>query len=113
IPFALTVPLCIGFSVLLSMAIGRIAFRPFIGAPAITLLITSFGVLLVIQYAAIVIFGEGPRILQLPAFFSEVKRIRGLRIPALEVITIVTAGAGCWGFLLCPPPARLRAADPL
>lgn len=91
VPFALMVPLCIGFSVLLSMAIGRIAFRPFIGAPAITLLITSFGVLLVIQYAAIVIFGEGPRILQLPAFFSEVKRIGGLRIPALEIITIVTA----------------------
>ena len=53
------VPLCIVFSILLSMAIGRVAFRPFIGAPAITLLITSFGVLLVIQYIAIVIFGEG------------------------------------------------------
>ena len=91
VPFALMVPLCIAFSVLLSMAIGRVAFRPFIGAPAITLLITSFGVLLVIQYIAIVIFGEGPRILQLPAFFSEVKRIGGLRIPALEIITIGTA----------------------
>ena len=91
VPFALMVPLCIAFSVLLSMAIGRVAFRPFIGAPAITLLITSFGVLLVIQYAAIVIFGEGPRILQLPDFFSEVKHIGGLRIPALEIITIVSA----------------------
>jgi branched-chain amino acid transport system permease protein len=91
VPFALMVPLCIAFSVLLSMAIGRVAFRPFIGAPAITLLITSFGVLLVIQYIAIVVFGEGPRILQLPAFFSDVLRIGGLRIPALEIITIVTA----------------------
>lgn len=91
VPFALMVPLCIAFSVLLSMAIGRVAFRPFIGAPAITLLITSFGVQLVIQYIAIVMFGEGPRILQLPTFFSEVKRLGGLRIPALEIITIVTA----------------------
>jgi branched-chain amino acid transport system permease protein len=91
IPFALMVPLCIFFSVLLSMAIGRVAFRPFIGAPPITLLITSFGVLLVIQYLAIVAFGEGPKILQLPAFFSDVKTIGQLRIPVLEIITIGTA----------------------
>ena len=60
------------FATLLSMAIGRVAFRPFIGAPPITLLITSFGVLLVIQYVAIVCFGEQPRILRLPPLFSDV-----------------------------------------
>lgn len=91
IPFALMVPLCIAFSVLVSMFIGRVAFRPFIGAPPITLLITSFGVLLVIQYVAIVVFGEGPRILQLPTFFSDVKEIGDVRIPVLEIITIATA----------------------
>jgi branched-chain amino acid transport system permease protein len=91
IPFGLMVPLCIAFSVLLSVVIGRVAFRPFIGAPPITLLITSFGVLLVIQYIAIVVFGEGPRILELPAFFSEVKHVGEVRIPVLEMITIGTA----------------------
>lgn len=91
IPFALMVPLCIAFSILLSMFVGRIAFRPFIGAPPITLLITSFGVLLVIQYAAILSFGEGPRILQLPAFFGDVKEVGAVRIPVLEIITVATA----------------------
>lgn len=91
VPFALMVPVSIGFSILLSMVVGRVAFRPFIGAPPITLLITSFGVLLVIQYAAIVAFGEGPRILQLPEFFSEVIDIGSVRVPVLEIITITTS----------------------
>jgi branched-chain amino acid transport system permease protein len=88
LPFALMVPLCIVFSTLLSMVIGRVAFRPFIGAPPITLLITSFGVLLVMQYIAIVCFGEGPRILEVPAFFGDVVEVGSLRIPVLEIITI-------------------------
>ena len=91
IPFAAMVPLCIAFSIVLSMVVGRVAFRPFIGAPPITLLITSFGVLLVLQYAAIVAFGEGPRILQLPAFFSDVIEIGDIRVPVLEIITIATS----------------------
>ena len=73
IPFALVVPLCILFSIALSLVIGRVAFKPFIGAPPITLLITSFGVLLIIQYVAIVAFGEGPRILQTPAVLGDVQ----------------------------------------
>jgi branched-chain amino acid transport system permease protein len=90
VPFALTVPIVIIFATLLSMAIGWVAFRPFIGAPPITLLITSFGVLLVIQYIAIVIYGEGPRILQLPALFSKDAHIGAIRVPVLELITIGT-----------------------
>jgi branched-chain amino acid transport system permease protein len=91
VPFALIVPLCILFVTLLSMAMGRIAFRPFIGAPPITLLITSFGVLLVVQYVAILIFGEQPRVLDFPSFFDEVLKIGSVRVPVLEVITIGTA----------------------
>lgn len=90
VPFVLTVPVVIIFATLLSMAIGWVAFRPFIGAPPITLLITSFGVLLVIQYMAIVIYGEGPRILQLPALFSKDAHIGAIRVPVLELITIGT-----------------------
>lgn len=91
IPFVLMVPLCIAFLTLLSMVIGRVAFRPFIGAPPITLLISSFGVLLVIQYVAIVFFGEGPRILQSPAFLGDVIEIGDLRVPVLEIVTIATS----------------------
>lgn len=91
VPFLLMVPVCIAFATLLSMAIGRFAFRPFIGAPAITLLITSFAVLLVIQYVAIVFFGERPRILRLPSLFADVVEVGGVRIPVLELITIGTS----------------------
>jgi branched-chain amino acid transport system permease protein len=90
IPFVLVVPACIVFATVLSMVIGRLAFRPFIGAPPITLLITSFGVLLVIQYIAILIFGERPRILRLPSLFGDVVEIAGVRVPVLELITIGT-----------------------
>jgi branched-chain amino acid transport system permease protein len=91
VPFALIVPLCILFVTVLSMAMGRIAFRPFIGAPPITLLITSFGVLLVVQYVAILIYGEQPRVVNFPTFFSDVLRIGEVRVPVLEVITIGSA----------------------
>jgi branched-chain amino acid transport system permease protein len=91
VPFLLVVPLAILFTTALSMALGRVAFRPFIGAPPITLLITSFGVLLVIQYLAILCFGEQPRVLTLPSVFDDVVSVGGVRIPALELITI---GAG-------------------
>jgi branched-chain amino acid transport system permease protein len=117
VPFALMVPLCIVFATLLSMVIGRIAFRPFIGAPPITLLITSFGVLLVIQYLAILFFGEQPRILRLPSFFSDVAEIGSIRVPVLELITIGTAAVVVAVFYLVLDRtsfgAQLRAAAEL
>jgi branched-chain amino acid transport system permease protein len=90
------------FTMLLSMAMGRLAFRPFIGAPPITLLISSFGVLLIVQYAAIVVFGEQPRVLRLPGFLNDVVQVAGLRVPVLELVTIGAAGVVlavfCWRF---------------
>jgi branched-chain amino acid transport system permease protein len=91
VPFAGAVVLVIAAATLLSVATERIAFRPFMHAPAVTLLITSFGVLLVMQYAAIVVFGESPRILELPEFFKAVVDLGGVRVPALELISIGTA----------------------
>jgi branched-chain amino acid transport system permease protein len=91
VPFGLVVPGCVLFTVLVSMVTGRLAFRPFIGAPPITLLITSFGVLLVVQYIAILCFGEQPRVLQLPGFFDDVITFGGVRVPVLELVTVGTA----------------------
>ena len=114
VPFLLTAVICVLFVTLLSMAIGWVAFRPFIGAPPITLLITSFGVLLVIQYVAIVLFGEQPRILQLPSLFGDVIEIGGVRIPVLEIVTIGTAAvvvaAFYWLLTRTSYGAQLRAA---
>ena len=93
VPFAGAVVLSIIGVSLLNVIIGRVAFRPFINAPQITLLITSFAVLLIVQYAAIVAWGEKPRIINYPGAFTEVINIGSLRVPLLEVITIgVAAG---------------------
>jgi branched-chain amino acid transport system permease protein len=117
VPFGLMVPLCVLFATLLSMVIGRVAFRPFIGAPPITLLITSFGVLLVVQYLAILFFGEQPRILRLPGFFGDVADIGSIRVPVLELITIGTAAVVVAVFYLVLNRtafgAQLRAAAEL
>jgi branched-chain amino acid transport system permease protein len=91
LPFALAVVLSIVGATLLTMVIGRVAFRPFINAPPITLLITSFAVLQIVQYAAILAWGEKPRIIPYPAAFSKVINIGALRIPLLEIITIGAA----------------------
>lgn len=82
---------CIVFSALLSVGVGRLAFQPFLTAPPVTLLITSFGVELVLQYAAIVIFGENPRILQVPPVFNQVIHAGDLRLPVSELTTIAVA----------------------
>ncbi|TYB48903.1 branched-chain amino acid ABC transporter permease [Actinomadura chibensis] len=114
LPFVLVVPLCILFVTALSMAMGRVAFRPFIGAPQITLLITSFGVLLIMQYVAILIFGEKPRVLNTPDFLTGVIAAGGLRVPVLQVVTIAGGAlvvAAFYGLLHRTPfGAHLRAA---
>jgi len=114
LPFAPAVILSVVGVTLLTMAIGRIAFRPFIGAPPITLLITSFAVLLIVQYAAIVAWGEAPRIIDYPGAFTEVINIGALRIPLLEIITIGAAiGVVLVYFVILnrtPLGAQVRAA---
>ena len=82
---------CIVFSALLSVGVGRLAFRPFLTAPPVTLLITSFGVELVLQYAGIVIFGENPRILRVPGALNVVIHAGGVRLPVSELTTIAVA----------------------
>jgi branched-chain amino acid transport system permease protein len=91
LPFAPAAILTVLAVTLLTMALGRIAFRPFLNAPPITLLITSFGVLLILQYIAIVIWSEQPRILNFPSFFQNVLTVGSVRVPVLELITIGTS----------------------
>lgn len=91
LPAIAVAPICLLFTTVLSIFMGRAAFRPFLTAPPVTLLITSFGVELVLQYGAVLFFGENPRILRVPTFLNEVLFIGGIRVPAVELTTIVTA----------------------
>lgn len=116
-PFALAVPVCVLFATLLSMAMGRFAFRPFIGAPPIALLITSFGVLLVVQYVAILLFTEQPEVVNYPGFFNDVLSVGSIQVPLLNLITISVALAvvACFYLLLNRTTfgAQIRAAAEL
>ncbi|TWD75091.1 amino acid/amide ABC transporter membrane protein 1 (HAAT family) [Kribbella amoyensis] len=115
--FWLVVPLTILLATALSLLMGFVAFRPFIGAPQTTLLITSFGVLLVTQYVAVVIFGEAPRVLQVPEGFNKVLQAGDLRMPVLQLLTIGAAALTVLAFYLLlnrtPYGAQLRAAAEL
>lgn len=75
----------------LSLVLGVLAFRPFLNAPPATLLITSFGVELALQATAVLVFGEPARVIATPMSFGHVWRVHGLRLPAIEVGSIVLA----------------------
>lgn len=117
LPFALAVPLVVVLVTALSVAMGFFAFKPFIGAPSTTLLITSFGVLLVVQYVAILIFGEQPRVLRAPEVLNDVLNVGALRVPVLQIVTIATGIVTLGGFYLLLSRtsfgAQLRAAAEL
>lgn len=104
----------IAASTVLSVALGYIAFRPFIGKAQSTLLITSFGVLLAVQYVAIVAFGEQPRVLPIPDWLARVITVGDLRVPVLQLVTIAITAVLVTAFYLLlgrtSYGAQLRAA---
>jgi branched-chain amino acid transport system permease protein len=92
VSFWWSIPLIIAFATLLSLAIWFVAFRTFHDAPPITLLLTSFGVALVLEAAAILIFDPNPRAFSIPPVLDRVWVLGGVRFPLIELVTIV-AGA--------------------
>ncbi|GAA1620105.1 branched-chain amino acid ABC transporter permease [Kribbella sancticallisti] len=117
VDFVAAVLIVIVFVTALSLGMGFLAFKPFIGAPSSTLLITSFGVLLVVQYVAILIFGESPRVLQAPEILNHVLQLGDLRVPVLQLMTIAAALVTLAAFYLLLGKtsfgAQLRAAAEL
>jgi len=59
VPLVASVVVVVAFSTSLSVAMGQVAFRPFRSAPPLTLLLTSFGVALILQALVRMTFGEG------------------------------------------------------
>jgi branched-chain amino acid transport system permease protein len=99
IGFYYAIPLIIIEATALSVALWYVAFRPFRNAPPITLLLTSFGVALVLESAALLIFGPDPRAFDVPAALGHVWTLGGLRIPVLEVVTIAASAGVVSGLL--------------
>jgi branched-chain amino acid transport system permease protein len=80
----------IGVATALSMLMGVVAFRPFVSAPPLTLLLTSFGVALILQALVRMIFGEGPRRVPTPSVLGDGWDVGSVRISAIQVLSVAT-----------------------
>ena len=88
VSFWYSIPLLLLFATALSVAIWWAAFKPFRFAPPITLMLTSFGVSLVLESSALLIFGPQPRTFSVPNSLGHVWHLGSVRLPLLEVATI-------------------------
>lgn len=88
LPYPISIAVMAAFTILLSIAMGRFAFRPFMTAPPATLLLTSFGVALVLQAIAIFIFGDAPRPVPTPDFIIESFSIGDVRVSFLQILAL-------------------------
>jgi branched-chain amino acid transport system permease protein len=71
----------------------RAAFRPFRGAAAPVLLVTSFALSFALQSVATVIFGSRAKGVSLPDFFDHSLSIGSVSFSSLSVITVVVMAA--------------------
>lgn len=74
--------------ILLAVASERLAFRPLRDAQPSVLLITSFALSFFFEHLVIMIYGGRPKALNLWEGLIEPVMIAGVRIPALQIITI-------------------------
>jgi branched-chain amino acid transport system permease protein len=89
-------PLCLlgmaAATTILSLAIGRFAFLPFVGMPAATMLLASFGLALALEAVAVMIFGEAPRAVPTPAFLIVSLNLGVVRISVIQLVSLVLGG---------------------
>jgi branched-chain amino acid transport system permease protein len=98
--FLLGILAVVGLATALSLAMGEVAFRPFRKAPPMTLLLTSFGVSLILQSAIRIIFGEGFRTVQTPRILGNNVVLGGVRTSVLQLVTLGTAIVVLFGLYL-------------
>lgn len=77
--------------VLLSWLMGVAVFRPFRNASPTTLLLTSFGVSLILQAIGSAVFGDPARNVQFPKWLDASWDIGGVRMNALQLTTVLAA----------------------
>ena len=89
VPWPLQLLACLVVAMVAAMAMERTAFRPFRGASAPVLLVTSFALSFALQALATVIFGSRAKGVALPSFFDQSLSIGSVSFSALNVITVV------------------------
>lgn len=75
-------------TILLSIVVARAIFLPFVGAPPATLLLASFGVAIVLQSMAVVLFGEPARPVPSPQILLTSIDAGWFRISVLQLLSL-------------------------
>lgn len=96
--WGLIVPLAIGASTLAALLMERIAFRPLRGSSVVTLLLTSFGVSVIIQNLFLILVSPRTQGVPVPNILNESVTIGNVDIGVLQILTM-TCGAVSFGVL--------------
>jgi branched-chain amino acid transport system permease protein len=92
VPFFLAAILGAAVTVGIGLTMERVAYRSIRGAPDVALLLTSLGVSIAIQNAAILIFDPQPKRFPTPSFFEKQLDLgHGVQISVTNLVTIATA----------------------
>lgn len=97
VPWPVQLAGCLLVTVVASLAMDRLAFRPFRGASAPVLLVTSFALSFALQSLATVIYGSRAKGIALPGFFSESITIGSVSFSSLNLITVVLVAVMLFG----------------
>jgi branched-chain amino acid transport system permease protein len=89
IPWLAALVLAVVVATLLALLMERVAFRPLRDASASTLLIASFAVSSFLQRFVEVYIWPRPIAVPIPAVFAETYEIGGVRIPKVDILSIV------------------------
>src|SRR5262249_40411001 len=88
-PLALMILAAIIVTIILALGMERIAFRTLRNANPATLLIASFALSFLLQHVALLIFGSRAMGLDFLSMLNETIEFQGLRVPRLEVATVI------------------------
>jgi branched-chain amino acid transport system permease protein len=91
-PFAVRVAAVVVVSVVLALAMERVAFRPLRNAEGDTLLVASFAVSVLLENVILLVFGSIGKGTPLPSYFTKQVSIGSISFPMLDPIAIGITG---------------------
>jgi branched-chain amino acid transport system permease protein len=93
VPWPVQLAGCLLVTIVASLLMDRLAFRPFRGASAPVLLVTSFALSVALQSIATVIYGSRAKGISLPSWFNQSIEVGSLSFSSLNLITVVAGVA--------------------
>ena len=88
-PWVIVALLAVAMAVITSLLLERVAFRPVRNASANTMLVTSFGVSILLQNAALLLVSPRAQAVALPSIFTQNITVGGLTISTMNILTLV------------------------